>query len=86
MAKRMTIKVEEIKDRVNKILALPNIDQEVKSGFCVFLESILIETKNYNGFNSLTWLNGGCHKWKEDGSPKDIKAKYMGLEYDRFYF
>ena len=80
-----TMRISEIKNYVNSILEDSKISQESKKEFCVFLENILHSTKNYNGFNFIEWVNGGCDKWREDGRPSD-NSKYIGKEYNRIYY
>jgi hypothetical protein len=79
------VKVDKVKGMINYILADSSLSQETKKEFCIFLETILHETKNYNGYNFLEWINGGYKKWVEDNRPKD-NGKYVGKEYDRIYY
>ena len=80
-----TIEVKKIKNRINSDLANDAISEETKKHLGSLLETILVETKNYRGFNFLDWINGGCQKWREDGEPAD-KTKYLGSEYSRIYY
>lgn len=53
MAKK-TIKVDEIKDIVNKFLLHSKDEyEERRIGMCVVLEKILFDTDNYQGFKNL---------------------------------
>ena len=57
---RKTISVEKVKSKANNLLANPDIIMEEKLGVITMIESILLETDNYNGFMYL--------KLEEDGS------------------
>ncbi len=80
-----TIEVQEIKKYFNGLLSLDSISQEIKAGYCNILWDILSTTGNYNGFNYLTWINGGYAKYIQDGKPEST-SPYLGKEYDRFYY
>lgn len=61
MARRKTIPVQMLLDMANKTLANPAISALEKRATCTFIETILFETGNYQGFMYLTdeWKNGG---------------------------
>ena len=81
-----TIAVDEFKEFINDKLESEFITQDVKATYCNMLEEILMATKNYKGFNYTKWARlGGYEKWVEDGKPAD-NTKYLGAEYDRFYY
>ena len=82
---RKTFEVDKLIDWVNYRLANDNMTQDEKAGLCITLEHVLHETKNYNGFNSYHWINGGYNQWIKDGSPKD-NSPYLGPRYDRVYY
>ena len=86
MAKgRKTIEVNTVRTRVNAMLANPKVTEEERRGMCLVLEFMLYNTNNYNGFNYVDWLNGGCDRWRADGSPSD-NSSYLGPEYKRYYY
>ena len=77
---------EELLKFINDKLESEFITQDVKATYCNMLEEILMATKNYRGFNYTKWARmGGYEKWVEDGKPAD-NTKYLGQEYDRFYY
>jgi len=82
---RKTVEVKKIKDRINKYLERNTLNQDEKKALCMFLEELLHSTGNYNGYNFLSWMNGGCDQWIKDGRPIDNR-KYAEPEYDRFYY
>ncbi len=93
MAKRKTFNVSEILVEANKQLARKDAEatEEFKKGVCVMIERILINTKNYNGYNYNLWSNGGFDAWQKAGEPDfPEKEKYMysdhGGCYDRYYY
>jgi hypothetical protein len=87
MAKRMTIKVSDLKDKINNILARTDVDQAAKAALSTLLSSTLLETGNYNGFGYKYWLDKGYKEWREAGKPDfPEKKKYLGPEYDRVYY
>jgi len=85
MAKRKSFNVQEFKDWANSALARPELGQEAKSALCTAVEKVLMDTGNYHGFNSNTWLSGGCAAWEQAGKLDD-RTPFLGLEYDRHYF
>ena len=85
MSRKKTIAVKTILNEINALLALPTISQDAKQVLCSHLEEVLMETKNYRGFNDLKWRQEGCQKWEEQGRPED-KTPFMGEEYTRVYF
>ena len=48
-----TIKVEDLKTFVNTLLANKNICKSEKIGYCYLLESVLLDTNNYRGWNAI---------------------------------
>lgn len=86
---RKTINVVDIKEDINKLLALDSdrVSEDSKKDLCAFLESVLMKTHNYMGYNYVDWLNGGFDKWWEDGQPDfPEKSFYIGREYSRRYY
>ena len=53
MAKRKTIEVKRLVDEVNRINRESTFSPEHREGINLFLENILHETGNYEGFNHL---------------------------------
>ncbi len=91
MAKgKKTVKVAEIRSRVNNLLARENLSQETKSVLCSILESILMDTNNYHGFNHIYWCNKGCKEWEDAGKPEDETKNQFIIgnlgEYARSYY
>ncbi len=82
---RKTIPVCDVVDVANKMLAAENKSDDFRWGVIALLNSIQHATDNYNGFNYISWLEGGCNRWHEDGSPED-KTPYLGAETKRFYY
>lgn len=58
-----TFNIEEIKNRVNTILADDNNSDEAKLLVAGLLEGILIESRNYHGFKYVDWENGGYERY-----------------------
>lgn len=87
MARRKTIEVEFILDKVNYMLEHSTCNQDFKRGAASVLEMILHETGNYAGFNYRKWLNEGYHQWVDAGRPDfPEKQQFLGPEYDRVYY
>jgi hypothetical protein len=85
--KTKTVKVSTILERANKYLANdnPRIGDAERLAVASFLEGILLDTGNYEGFNYLEWLNGGCERWRADGEPANNTA-YLGNQTKRVYY
>jgi hypothetical protein len=82
-----TIKVETIRKEANRLLALPTLSQEEKRGIVLMLEHTLHKTDNYGGYNFTYWAMRGRDEWDRAGRPDfPEKQKYLGLEYDRYYY
>ena len=62
MAKK-TIKVVDLKNQINKMLAQKTVSNQEKKQLCILLEGVLLETDNYKGFNNNFWLEKGCELW-----------------------
>jgi len=91
MAKaKKTVKVEEIKSRINNLLARENLSQNTKSIHCSILESILMDTNNYQGFNHIYWSKQGYEEWMKAGKPGDETKNQFIIgnlgEYARSYY
>ena len=85
MAKTKSVKVDWVKKQVHTMLRESTCSPEIRLGFCSVLEQILHKTGNYNGFQYLDWLDGGCERWNADGRPKD-NTPYLGDQSRRFYY
>jgi len=86
---KKTIAVKTILDGINRQLHHSNdkLTQVEKAVLCTTLETILFDTKNYNGYNNTYWLETGFNLWLEDGKPDfPKKTEYIGKEYDRVYY
>lgn len=83
---RKTYEVQKLKDRINHMLE-QDISEDARITLCVLLEDVLHETNNYQGFQHIEWINGGCEQWYKDGEPGfPEKNKYFGPEYKRRYY
>ena len=81
MPKRKTIEVSKLKAEINRRLALPaerHSDDE-RAALCALLETVLMDTGNYAGFNWLYWQQHGYQEWRDAGSPEEFPAKYRYL-------
>jgi len=84
---RKTIEVAKVLETANKLFANTEISQEEKSGVSALLEEILHATNQYKGFNDIYWRKTGYRLWVEAGKPDfPEKKKFMGPEWDRFYY
>ena len=91
MKSNKTFSVKKFKESINLKLTLPTLSAECKAGLCQALESVLIETGNYKGYNFIYWLEKGCDEWREAGFPgSPEKEKFIygpgGSEWDRVYY
>lgn len=85
--KRKTIEVDHVREKINRFLKNPDTTSQARHAFAVFLESILMETGNYHGFNYVEWMEGGYDRWVADGRPEfPEKEKYLGDQSRRHYF
>ena len=85
---RKTIQVDGLVDWVNAQMERPDSqwnNADTRNGLSIMLEHILHETGNYHGFNYVEWRNGGCERWREDGSPAD-NTPYLGDQSRKFYY
>ena len=100
MSKRKTFDVNLFKKYVNEQLARTDeyaLQEGFKSGLCLALEQVLQRTDNYQGYNNLYWLEGGCEEWIKDGKTEKWPekkvyiigkkdSKYRGCDYARRYY
>ena len=77
MSKHKTIAVQQVKERINHMLAHGISTPESRQTLGAFLSILLMDTGNYQGFNYLAWVNGGAAQWRTDGEPKDT-TPYLG--------
>lgn len=88
--KRQTVKVEDIVEYANTLLANPDLSQEFKRGVASLLEAALFKADRYSGFNYTYWLSVGFNDWQKavrDNGGKHVETKpYLGNEYDRVYY
>jgi hypothetical protein len=86
--KRKTYEVEKLRAYVNKALANDHWTAEQKQAMAFLLESVLMDTGNYRGFNYLKWVDeGGYEAWLADGQPDfPEKDKYLGDKMRRRYY
>lgn len=87
---RKTIEVKALKDKINYMLSIPTLIQEEKRVLCGLLESILMDTNNYHGFNHIYWSTQGYNEWLEAGKPEDETKNQFIIgnlgEYARSYY
>jgi hypothetical protein len=70
--RKRTLKIEDLVNKVNDYLALDIISQSKKQSLACFLESILHDTNNYNGFSY-------NFNWNED--PDRVNKQYNRAYY-----
>ncbi len=58
-----TVKVADLLERANRMLAAPGSTREGRVAVSVFIESILHETRNYAGFRYLDMDMGADGQW-----------------------
>lgn len=83
---RKTIPVEKIRDLVNGFLSNPNTTKEGRELMSTMIEVILFDTDNYQGFNYLGWMKGGCDAWLALNDHNADKSPYIGDETRRHYY
>jgi len=83
--KRKTVDVQAIRAKINARLADEATGTVPRMALATLLESVLMDTGNYRGFNYLGWLNGGYAAWEAAGEPED-KVPFIGDETRRVYF
>jgi len=83
--KRKTVSVEALRAKINARLADETTGSAPRMALASLLESVLMDSGNYRGFNYLGWLNGGCSAWEAAGEPED-KTPFIGDETRRVYF
>lgn len=95
--KRLTVKVSEVKELINNML-LNSTDDNIqgREALGVALESLLVNTGNYKGFDYLNRLdmlksaNGttvGINLTKEGQFEKDPTRRFSDVDFSRvFYF
>ena len=71
---RKTIKVENIRNRINKMLAVEK-DKNTKSSLCCIIEDVLMQTGNYQGF-----------RWNMTTEEARAVRPDDPTYYDRYYF
>ena len=79
-----TIKVNELKEEINRILSLKNIDDKEKKGLCYILETFLHRSKNYRGYTYNEIFTPECRQWKKD-NPDQEYMNFVKHEYERAY-
>jgi len=72
---RKTISVEKVREMANAFLANENTTADEREGVCALVESVLLETGNYQGFRYLDL------KMDEDGN-----VECLGSGSRRYYF
>ena len=94
-----TLKVLDLIIYVNSQLSRTDeyMTSQIREGLCVVLEHVLTKTNNYQGFNYLYWIEGGCDEWRKDGQIEthpeknkyiygEIGSKYNGCQFARKYY
>src|SRR5688572_12893022 len=71
-------------EHCNELLASP-IPQSAKRDICTMVESLLMGSDTYQGFDNIYWSRQGCNEWYEAGQPDfPEKNKYIiGPEGDK---
>lgn len=68
------IKLETLElavNHVNELLA-SSIPQSAKKTLCCLIESLLLPTEHYGGFNQLYWIRKGSEEWnRRYGGPEN---------------
>jgi len=83
--KKLTVRVDFLKTFVNEQLAIEDTHEEYRKALCLLLEKVLMDSGQYDGFQSYDWRHGGYDNWKKDGRPDD-KTPYSGPRYKRAYY
>jgi len=90
--KRKTIDVAAVLAEGNRLLALLDTDNghicpAFRQGVSALLESVLMATGNYQGYNFNAWEGGGYTAWVAAGEPRfPEKDKYLGDQTARRYY
>lgn len=58
-----TIKVQDLRLCVNKLLANKKICESEKAGYCFLLERVLFDTNNYKGYNNIRDAAHDYERW-----------------------
>jgi len=69
--KRKTIKVNELKSEINRLLLL-DINDNRKIALCNLIEHFLMETKNYKGYVYPSLFTPECTNWKKENPNKQF--------------
>ena len=64
---------------INNLLA-SNLPQSAKKNLCVIVEQLLMNTKNYNGFQYNYWSRYGCAEW-QDAKTKAVFKDHIPHQY-----
>lgn len=94
---RKTCKVKEMLEYSNVQLSREDLCDEAKSGICMVLEKLLLESGNYNGFQYRHWWTGGgiaefeeaCANGVADKNKVPADQYLLGpklQQYDRIYY
>lgn len=80
---RKTIQVDTLRDKVNEMLRAPDGSREGRVALTVLIESVLVDTGNYHGFQYLTseWLP---EEYRDYASGKMLKPDHDDTR--RFYY
>lgn len=73
---RKTVRVEELKIRINRLLRLNNqkCSQDAKLHLCTLLEDILHESGSYNGFR---YASGDEYSWQNRTDENRFDRHYL---------
>lgn len=93
---RKIVDISKLKDWTNVQLSRTDdyATQEFKAGIFTAVSNTLHATGQYNGFQHLYWMNGGCEEWYKAGEP-DFPEKNRFIygeggkeqnEYNRFIY
>lgn len=83
---RKTIKVQDLKERINRMIASATTTEDARNILALLATSVLMDTHNYRGFNYIAWVDeGGYERWVEDGKPDDNRP-YLGDQTRVFFY
>lgn len=82
---KKTIKVQELKAEINRLLSLETIGEKEKTTLCYLLEHILMSTKNYKGFIYPAIFTPEYDQWKKENPEKQPYEYIVNQEYRRSY-
>ena len=84
---RKTIKIEDLKAEINRLLSLDIMNEDQRKILCCLLERVLMENGNYQGFTYNDLRTEKCDQWKKENPnvPLYTFIEKYGNEYKRLY-